>query len=147
MLTLPRLEIRPVQASDLDSISQLEKLSFNDPYPPYLLSQLAEANPDTFLVAFSEGTLVGYVVADGWADHDHLISIAVQPEQRRRGIAQQLFSSLEARLLEGRHMKLEVRIGNKAAIEFYKKNGFRNTGVYERYYSDGEDALLMEKRR
>ncbi len=140
------MEIRPVQASDLGKVSQLENISFSDPYPPYFLSQLAENNPDTFLVAVTQEKLLGYAVADEWADHDHLISIAVHPEQRRRGIAQQLFSVLESRLPKGHTMKLEVRRGNNSAIEFYKKNGFREAGVQERYYLDGEDALLMEKQ-
>ncbi len=146
MLTLPQLEIRPVLSNDIESISQLEECCFNDPYPPYFLSQLAEANPDTFLVAISEGKILGYAVVDHWADHDHLISIAVHPERRRRGIAQQLISSLGLRLLSGRPIRLEVRKNNQAAIGFYVKNGFTEVGVQEGYYRDGEDALIMERK-
>ncbi len=147
MLALTQLEIRPVLSNnDLDNISQLEESCFNDPYPPYFLLQLAEANPDTFLVAISEGKILGYAVVDRWADHDHLLSIAVHPERRRRGIAQQLMSSLRLRLLSGRPMRLEVRKNNQAAIRFYVKNGFTEVGVQEGYYRDGEDALIMERK-
>ena len=41
---------------------------------------------------------------------------------------------------------LEVRAGNEAAIELYKKMGFREVGRRKGYYRKGkEDALLMDK--
>jgi ribosomal-protein-alanine N-acetyltransferase len=40
---------------------------------------------------------------------------------------------------------LEVRAGNKAAISLYHKLGFAEVGKRKAYYSDGEDALLMQK--
>lgn len=147
MLAVPKIEIRQVQTGDLEDVVRLEELSFDDPYPLYFLTQLAEANPDTFLVAVSERVLVGYAVLDRWQDSNHLISIAVRPESRRRGIAGQLLSGLEDRARAGWPLRLEVRRGNVAAIGFYLKHGFRETGVEPGYYRNGEDALLMEKRR
>ncbi len=144
-LTLPNVEIRRFETRDLEAISQIEEACFDDPYPQYFLGQLAEANPETFLVALLEGRIVGYAVVDRWADHDHLISIAVLPEHRRRGIAQQLLARLEDQLSNKRPVRLEVRRNNKPAIQFYTKNGYMYVGVEERYYRDGEDALIMEK--
>jgi len=43
------------------------------------------------------------------------------------------------------NMKLEVRRSNKTALEFYQKNGFIRTGIAHSYYTDGEDAIQMEK--
>jgi ribosomal-protein-alanine N-acetyltransferase len=42
-------------------------------------------------------------------------------------------------------LKLEVRRSNKSALELYRKNGFVQTGVAHSYYTDGEDAIQMEK--
>jgi ribosomal-protein-alanine N-acetyltransferase len=42
-------------------------------------------------------------------------------------------------------VKLTVRISNDAAISLYKKAGYRTVDIWKRYYSDGEDGLVMEK--
>ena len=146
MLAVSELEIRKVVPSDVDGVVELENACFDDPYPRYFLEQLAVANPDAFLVAVAEGRVLGYAVVDKWEDHDHLLSIAVSRERRRGGIGQRLFSALDATLRNTRPMRLEVRKSNSAAIQFYSKNGFTESGVAERYYLDGEDALLMERR-
>ncbi len=145
MLTLPELEVRPVRKSDLGSVVGLEESCFDDPYPRYFLEELADGNPDTFLVAVSEGKVVGYAVVDRWEDNNHLISIAVDADRRRSGIGQRLLSALMTGVRDGRPWRLEVRRSNVAAVRFYLKNGFRDVGVEEGCYRDGEDALLMEK--
>ena len=140
----PRVLIRPVLRSDLDAVSGLEKLCFKDPYPPYFISQLGEANPETFLIAITDDALVGYAVVDRRSGHNHLISIAVHPDSRGKGIGTGLMTALQQKLEKGRLFKLEVRKSNLPALEFYRRHGFHETGVVEGYYSDGEDAVLME---
>ena len=136
--------IRPVRSTDMNAISELEDASFKDPFPLYFLSQLADANPDTFLVAEVNGKVVGYAVVDNWTDQQHLVSIAVSAGLRRKGIAQALLDEIVGRLRAGT-LGLEVRKSNAAAIKLYHKNGFTDTGVAHSYYKDGEDAIQMEK--
>ncbi len=77
----------------------------------------------------------------------HVVSIAVLPEHRRRGVAQALINAA----IEGmRHYKaklcyLEVRVTNTVGIALYKKLGFRVSKTCEGYYSDGESAYMMTK--
>jgi len=146
MQTVQEQNIRPVRQDDIAEISLLEEASFNDPYPSYFLSELARDNPDTFLVLTLNEEIVGYGVVDHWEDHDHLISIAVRPDSRRKGLGEALLVELEKRLSKERPLKLEVRQSNLAAIRLYSKRGFTKTGVAEGYYGDGEDAIVMEKR-
>ena len=143
-LATQELQIRPVRNDDISSVSEIEQISFKDPFPSYFLSQLADANPDTFLVAVLGGKIVGYAVIDKWPDQEHLVSIAVIPESRKKGIGQALLEKLTEQVETG-SMKLEVRRSNKSALELYRKNGFVQTGVAYSYYTDGEDALQMEK--
>ena len=89
--------------------------------------------------------IVGYGVVDHWEDHDHLISIAVRPDTRRKGLGEALLAELEKRLSKERPLRLEVRQSNSAAIQLYSKRGFTKTGVAEGYYGDGENAIIMEK--
>jgi ribosomal-protein-alanine acetyltransferase len=136
--------VRPVKPEDLASIYRLEESCFKDPFPPYFINQLAEANPETFLVAVDNGRIAGYAVIDNWPDHKHLVSIAVHANSRRKGIGQFLLDGLVERLGEG-PLRLELRRSNVPAFTFYLRNGFRQTGIAHSYYSDGEDAIQMEK--
>lgn len=144
MLATQELQIRQFKADDISAISEIEQLSFKDPFPSYFLSQLADANPGTFLVAVTGDKIIGYAVADKWPDQEHLVSIAVIPDSRKKGVGQALLDRLIERLQAG-SLKLEVRGSNKAALDLYRKNGFVQTGVAHSYYTDGEDAILMEK--
>jgi len=143
-LSVQELRIRQFKADDIAAISQIEHLCFRDPFPSYFLSQLADANPDTFLVAVIGDKIVGYAVIDKWPDQDHLVSIAVIPESRMKGVGQSMLDHLIGRLDSG-SLKLEVRRSNSAALELYRKNGFIQTGVAHSYYPDGEDAIQMQK--
>jgi [ribosomal protein S18]-alanine N-acetyltransferase len=144
-MEVPELEVRPVTRADLEGITRLEESSFDDPYPEYFLLELVEGCADTFLVAVSQGALVGYAVVDHWSEGEHLVSIAVDEAWRRKGVGQRLLSGLVAKLGSGKLLRLEVRRGNAPAVLFYLKNGFKEVGMEPAYYRDGEDALLMEK--
>ena len=135
-----------MRQDDIDAISLLEEASFNDPYPSYFLADLARDNPDSFLVLVLNNEIVGYGVVDHWEDHDHLISIAVRPDSRRKGLGEALLVELEKRLTKARPLRLEVRQSNVAAIDLYSKRGFTKTGLAEGYYGDGENAIIMEKK-
>ena len=146
MQTVEEVNIRPVKQDDIEQIAVLELASFNDPYPSYFLEELARDNPDTLLVLTLNDKVVGYGVVDHWEDHEHLISIAVDQNNRRKGFGERILTELEKRSSQEKALKLEVRQSNLAAIQLYSKRGFTKTGVAEGYYGDGEDAIIMEKR-
>jgi len=76
----------------------------------------------------------------------HLVTIAVDPVHRRKGLGELLLvAMLEwADQLGARVMTLEVRASNLGAQALYRKYGFSTQGLRKHYYSDnGEDALLM----
>src|SRR5205809_7319168 len=143
-LTTRKVEIRPLRTEDLRFVYELEEQSFRDPFPNYFIDQLADANPETFLVAVYIGAIVGYAVVDDWSDYQHLVSIAVTDGFRRRGIAQALLDDLFERARPG-PLRLELRRSNHEALQLYMKNGFRETGIAHCYYTDGQDALQKEK--
>ena len=145
MQTIEEVNIRPVRQDDIERVSILEQASFNDPYPSYFLSELARDNPDTFLVLTLNNVIVGYGIIDHWEDHDHLITIAVHPDSRRKGFGEAILVELEKGASKERLLKLEVRESNVAALHLYSKRGFTKIGFAEGYYSDGEDAIVMEK--
>lgn len=76
----------------------------------------------------------------------HVVTIAVRPESRGRGLGELLLASLIdlACQLEVSTLYLEVRVSNVGAKRLYEKYGFVGGRLRKRYYSDnGEDALEM----
>jgi ribosomal-protein-alanine N-acetyltransferase len=90
------------------------------------------------------GKLLGYVICSRYADVWHVMNIAVDPPERRRGIATALLSEVIDRAGAAESFTLEVRPSNPGAITLYERFGFRTSGTRPRYYHDtGEDAVIM----
>ena len=93
--------IREARADEVDEILALWKAAGSGPSvtdTPDHLRMLTTEMPDLFLVAESDGRLVGSVIG-GW-DHwrGHIYRLAVHPDYRRQGLARWLTSEIEARL-------------------------------------------------
>ena len=86
-------------------------------------------------------------MASGWlvVDELHITVVAVDPQQRRRGLGQQVLKALllEAGQQGALHATLEVAPANTAAVALYRRLGFRDAGVRRGYYRNGEDALIQ----
>lgn len=88
----------------------------------------------------------GYLAARMLGYEGELLSIAVLPEYRGCGLAEQLLLYWFASEPALREIFLEVRVGNKPAISLYEKLGFVSLGYRKNYYSHPrEDALIMKK--
>ena len=77
----------------------------------------------------------------------HIVSVAVLPSFRRKGVGQALITeAMEGmRLYNAKQCFLEVRTSNTPAINLYKKMGFQTTRTIHGYYVDGEDAYVMTR--
>ena len=144
-LAISSCRIRAAIQTDLAAIHSIENVAFSDPYPRRLLARLLSDCPDSFLVAESEsGTVVGYCVASYEGEIAHLLSIAVLPEHRRRGIGTALIRRVIAIMsFAAKAMVLEVKIRNTEAIKLYEELGFQSVETLEHYYSDGAAAVKM----
>lgn len=141
--------IREVREKDLPSVCEIEASSFGeDAFSQSYLKMLMSAYKGSFLVAQIGGAVVGYVVAAiERGGIGHIVSIAVHPKYRRRGIGTELLKALTD-TLQSKELSavwLEVRQSNKAAIRLYGRIGFEVIGRIRGYYSDGEDAIIMSK--
>ncbi len=132
--------IRPFSLSDLSRLLEIEHQSFpKSPYDAVTLINLYWLHKDTFLVYVEKGEIQGYIV---FSKEGHIISIAVHPERRRKGIGRGLIK--RAMNLPGvKKVTAEVRRSNKGAQAFYLHMGFRTVRVVPKYYGD-EDALIVE---
>jgi ribosomal-protein-alanine N-acetyltransferase len=142
------LVIRTIKTKDMPAIYEIEQASFKEPYPPAYLDNLASYASDTFLVVEENGQVVGYVIATIETNYlGHIISIAVHPEHRGKGLGKLLMKNIIDLLARKgiSTIRLEVRRSNIVAQRLYKKFRFNLAYVIEGYYSDGEDALVFLK--
>ncbi|MDO4610443.1 ribosomal protein S18-alanine N-acetyltransferase [Corynebacterium sp.] len=73
-----------------------------------------------------------------------ILTVAVAPELRGRGLGRRLTEALLAAADEDPGpVFLEVRTDNAPAIALYESLGFGRMGVRRRYYADGADAWTM----
>jgi len=100
------------------------------------------------LKAVVGGEMAGFVGGDphpaegvGW-----IATLGVLPAYRRRGIATAMLAACE----QGMNLpavRLSVRRSNQAAAALYRGQGYHMVGIWTGYYFDGEDALVLEKKR
>jgi ribosomal-protein-alanine N-acetyltransferase len=138
--------IRPFSFSDLERILQIERQSFpKSPYDWATFIHLHWLHPDTFWVYTGtqhdqkEKRIWGYIV---FSRDGHIISIAIDPKHRRRGIGRELLQKA-INALPSKKVWAEVRKSNSGAQAFYLKLGFQVVDVVPNYYGN-EDALIVQ---
>ena len=103
------------------------------------------ATPGTFAMVV-EG---GFIMVRTAADESEVLTLAVMPAARRRGIATALVLGAAERAVEvgASVMFLEVGAANLPAISLYKRLGFAVVGHRKAYYAGvhgmREDALVL----
>ena len=138
--------IRPFSLPDLEFILQIENQSFpKSPYDWKTFFNLHTLYPKTFLVYVGTNhgqkgeKILGYIV---FSQDGHILSIAVQPHHRRKGIGRELLQrAMKTSPL--RKVWAEVRRSNQGAQAFYSKMGFQTIGTVPNYYGN-EDALIIQ---
>ena len=147
----PAFSIRPVRASDLDCILEIERASFGEyAWDRKLFAGFSHRCGELFLVGVEGRQIRGYILTclRGMAGHRaELVSIAVDPRRRGQGIASALMDTTLRRLRRRgiSRFHLMVKVTNNEAIRFYERYGFRKDRLVRRYYEDGADGRRMEK--
>lgn len=96
----------------------------------------------------SDAAIAGFIVAEAGARaRGHIITIDVIGPARRAGVGSLLLRAAEDRLIsvECRSVELETAVDNPSAIAFYKRHKYSVIKTFPRYYSNGVDALVLEK--
>jgi ribosomal-protein-alanine N-acetyltransferase len=141
------VEIAVATTEDIDGVHRLEVEAFPSPWRrEFFVSELT-ASGRLNLVARRQGKVIAYVFAMWFFDEMHVNKIAVTRSERRQGIAAELMDRCVAFAKAHRikSVSLEVRKSNQGAQEFYKRLDFQATYVRQRYYPDGEAAVVMTK--
>lgn len=141
------MNIRRMTLEDIPAVVVLDQLSFTLPWPERSFRFELTDNPASRCwVVDLDGKIIGMIVVWLLVDEAHVATIATHPDYRRQGIAKELLLyALRYMSKEGAVTSfLEVREGNNAALEMYRRFGYEESGRRKRYYKDtDEDAILM----
>lgn len=146
--------LRGFQKRDLAALHHLDGVCF----PPEIAYSRAELmhflthpNCSCWIAEEPESKLGGFVIVErtsrGGRQYGHIVTLDVDPGERRRGLGTLLLSTVEEQMRqEGvAVMSLEVAEDNAPARHFYRSLGFVASGRIEKYYGGRVDAEVMEK--
>ncbi|MCS7108753.1 MAG: ribosomal protein S18-alanine N-acetyltransferase [Sulfolobales archaeon] len=152
------ITIREATENDIQKVIEVNLIALPEHYTQDFWLDHLRAWGKAFLVAEVDNKVVGYVMCRvesgigflrrGLIKLGHVVSIAVLPEYRRKGIGRRIMEESIKRLKEYYNVSeiyLEVRVSNVPAINLYEKLGFRKVKTIKYYYLDGEDAFVMAK--
>lgn len=141
------LNIRRANENDIDSIIDVEKLSFSVPWSREAFEKEILSNTLAYYyVVELDEKVVGY--AGMWIilDEVHLTNVAIIPKVRGLKFGELLMRYVmgTAKMYNADRMTLEVRKSNAVAKNLYKKLNFEEQGIRKDYYLNPvEDALIM----
>lgn len=142
------MRIREWKYEDILPISQMETECF--PKEPWNFQMLASSfGTENFhgVLAEDGGEIIGYGGITVACDTADIANVAVTEAYRRSGVGTAVLTELlaVAKKRGAEKVFLEVRVSNSVAMEMYLKSGFKGVYARTRYYSDGEDCLVMVK--
>ena len=125
----------------IDQIFNLEKEIFkNSAFNKGYIETLIKGNNTFIYVYLVDKKVCGYLMVLDSIDVYEILAIATVEEYRNKGIAQELLDKIKIK-----DIFLEVRESNQVAINFYKKNKFKEISVRKNYYSEpNENAIIMK---
>ena len=130
-------------------VAELEKICFGSAaWSENSIASELKNQLSLWLVALDGETVAGYVGSQTVMDESDMMNVAVHPDCRRQGIAEELVNALTDALREkeSRCLTLEVRASNEPAKKLYEKLGFVSVGLRKNYYRNPrEDALILRK--
>ena len=136
--------IKKLTSNDIDYIEQifnLEKEIFkNSAFSIDYLKTLIKNDNSFIYIYLIDNQVCGYLMVLDSIDVYEILAIATIEEYRNKGIAQELLDKIRTK-----DIFLEVRESNQVAINFYKKNKFKEISVRKNYYSEpNENAIIMK---
>jgi ribosomal-protein-alanine N-acetyltransferase len=140
--------VRPMQAADIAEVARLERIAYEYPWTEGIFRDCLRAGYDCTVLEGENGGVQGYCIMSLAVAEAHLLNLCIHPQRQGCGLGRDLLERAieRARILGGRHMFLEVRPSNKAALALYRSAGFYQIGERRRYYKSHEgreDAVVL----
>lgn len=141
------MTIREWKFEDILTLAKLEEQCFSNDRWSYRTFAGCYENPAFYgIVAVDGEEIIGYAGITVASDSADIENVLVSERYRRAGVGSKLVKKLikHARDRGAGQIFLEVRVSNVSAMYLYLKHGFVGAYARTRYYSDGEDCLVMK---
>ena len=139
----------PVSWPDLEELAALEIELFGD--EAWSLAswwgELAGRPRREYVLVRDDTEIIGYAGLDHGGEISDVMTIAVHPKARGRGLGRHLLDELLTRAARSgaRRVMLEVRADNLSAVRLYERSGFTLVQTRRGYYPGGVDALVLAR--
>ena len=143
------MRIREADGSDLPAIMALEEGSFGPRRWDETFVRELMSEEDVLTMVAEDERIVAYIMFSISREYEtvEVLSLAVSPAFRRRGIAKMLMAHAEAVAeKDAQTMSLCVRPDNIEGINLYLSLGYKVLALCSGYYEDGGDAYMMVKQ-
>ena len=141
------IEIQKMKQEHLEQIQDILLTDFDEFWNAGVLKNELENPLSTYIVALSQGEVVGYAGLWQPDDEGHVTNIVTKKDKRGNNIGTLMLEEI-IKIAKSKNMKsitLEVNVNNNIAINLYKKYGFKEVGIRPKYYNNTDDAIIMTK--
>lgn len=146
-----KVTVEDASVKCLERLYEIEMECFDEEaFTKRQIVQLLKDYNSVSLVAKENGMIIGFIVAmiypDRKAVNGHILTIDISPSHRRKGIARMLLQEIESVFAQKgvQACLLEVREDNVAAINLYKKLGYKEIGRLENYYGNNHGICFKK---
>ena len=145
------LQIRAVEATDVQAIACLAEQGFKDLYQfdwqenAQALLKASQESRAVVAVAETKGEVVAYCNLRAWPAGGWIDQIVVDEKHRGRGIGRALLDYIVKKAKEKDFWKISliVSASDTGAIAFYEKYGFDAVGRMKDEIKKGQDGILL----
>ena len=144
------IQLRGYEARDLDAMFRLDEACFEEPFrfTRTAMQRFAESRKARVVIAESDGALAGFAILHVEGRVGYVVTLDVDADFRRQGLARQLMQAMEQQAAEAgcAVVGLHVFVGNEAAIQFYERVGYERAGDVPGFYGAGFAAWAYRKK-
>lgn len=140
--------IEKISKGHIDLILPIENSCYSDPWnSSHFLYEIYNPHSKSYVALSDKNSVTGYIITHHILENIFVLNLAVNSCFRKTGVASKLLDHLFciAKKENVNTVDLEVRKSNKIALSLYRKEQFKIIGERRKFYSDGEDAIIMRK--
>ena len=146
------ISFNKLSSVEIPSVLSIEEHNSDYPWSQDQFTTSIENSKNLCYCLSLNGKTIGYLIALLALDTADILNIGIDPDFKRQGYGATLLNHLIEELKKRNitEILLEVRVGNKSAIQFYKRQGFKEISIRKNYYtknsknqSNREDGIIM----
>lgn len=141
------LYLRPLKEGDIADVMAIERQMYNYPWSEGIFRDCLNVGYSNWAF-IKDDQFIGYVILSIAVGEAHILNICLDPSYKGKGLGRKFLEEVLviAKKKNAASVFLEVRPSNAAAVNLYKKAGFKQIGQRKNYYpaeNGKEDAIVL----